>query len=260
MSFALIVEDEPEANRLLCLLVQMRGYRTASAFNGTEAFRKLGSDRPDVILLDLMLPDTNGYDICREVRNRRDTCQIPVIVVSARLAEENRTRCFQVGAQAFVPKPFTPDQIFHALDLAAGWKLNVERDGHRGTIPLGGDEDHLARSLAQMRSSLLLHTPLNDHRVADVLAAVRHISQGARAWRERSHQEISALASYAIDDQALVLTITDHSEWFASGDFTEAAGGFDPPLDRVFDQIERMPESGSVILRSLFTDLSHQPT
>ena len=64
---ALIVEDEPEANKLLAMLVQLRGYQTESALDGAQALDHLRSRTPDVIFLDLMLPDVDGYDICRVI-------------------------------------------------------------------------------------------------------------------------------------------------------------------------------------------------
>src|SRR5689334_22299746 len=109
MPTALIVEDEPEANRLLSLLVQLRGYSTESAFTGGQALELAGSRRPDIVFLDLMLPDINGYDVCRALKARRETHPIPVVMVTARVADENRLQSFRVGAHDYVPKPYTPD-------------------------------------------------------------------------------------------------------------------------------------------------------
>src|SRR5205807_2528884 len=114
MPTALIVEDEPEANKLLSMLVRLRGYRTESAFTGGEALEKVDQARPDIVLLDLMLPDINGYEVCRALKARRQTHPIPVVMVTARVAAENRVESYRVGANDFVPKPYTPDQIFTA--------------------------------------------------------------------------------------------------------------------------------------------------
>jgi CheY-like chemotaxis protein len=119
MPTVLIVEDEPEANRLLSMLVQLRGYTTRSAFTGSEAIADVeGVDPPDVVFLDLMLPDTNGFEVCRQIKARPESCTIPVVMVTARLAEENRAKSALVGADGFIPKPYTPNQIFDALALA----------------------------------------------------------------------------------------------------------------------------------------------
>src|SRR3954453_5250550 len=107
MPTALIVEDEPEANLLLAMLVQLRGYQTESAFTGGEALEKARRRCPDVVFLDLMLPDINGYDVCRPLRAERTTGAIPVVMVTARLAAENRVQGFRVGATEYIPKPYT---------------------------------------------------------------------------------------------------------------------------------------------------------
>ena len=71
MPTALIVEDEPEANKLLAMLLQLRGYRTESAFSGAEALEKIRDHAPDVVFLDLMLPDMDGYEVCRSLKIAR---------------------------------------------------------------------------------------------------------------------------------------------------------------------------------------------
>ncbi len=118
MPTALIVEDEPEANRLLARIVQLRGYRTRSAFNGVEALAAIEDETFDVVFLDLMLPDANGYEICRRIKGRPETRSTPVVIVTARLVDENRAQSAQVGADGFIPKPYTPGQIFEALASA----------------------------------------------------------------------------------------------------------------------------------------------
>ncbi len=115
MPTALIVEDEPDANRLLAMIVQLKGFTTRSAFTGSEALALVDEDPPDVVFLDLMLPDTNGFEVCRTIKSRPETSKVPVVMVTARLAEENRAKSLQVGADEFIPKPYTPNQIFEAL-------------------------------------------------------------------------------------------------------------------------------------------------
>jgi DNA-binding response OmpR family regulator len=125
MPIALIVEDEPEANKLLAMLLQLRGYRTESAFQGAEALEKIRDHAPDVVFLDLMLPDMDGYDVCRSLKSLGQDDPIPVVIVTARLTAENRIESFAVGADDYIPKPYTPDQIFEAIEQSAAWKDQV---------------------------------------------------------------------------------------------------------------------------------------
>ncbi len=159
MLTALIVEDEPEANKLLSLLVQLQGYRTESAYNGAEALEKVRAISPDVVFLDLMLPDIDGYDICRQLKTPSPGPAIPVIIVTARLAAENRIESFAAGADDYVPKPYTPDQIFAALDQASAWKEKIDEPEVEGRVPLDGrDDGETLRELSGLRN--LLSAPL----------------------------------------------------------------------------------------------------
>src|SRR4051794_25218860 len=134
MPTALIVEDEPEANKLLAMLVQLRGYRTVSAFTGTEALEKAAHSPLDIVFLDLMLPDINGYEVCKSLKGRKSTSAIPVVMVTARVAAENRLECFGIGADDYIPKPYTPDQIFRAMADADAWRRQLQRHDLEGEI------------------------------------------------------------------------------------------------------------------------------
>ncbi len=156
MPTALIVEDEPEANRLLAMLVQLRGYSTISALSGAEAFAQVDRARPDLVFLDLMLPDINGLDVCRTWKRDGKTTGIPVIMVTARLALDNRIEGFRAGATEYVPKPYTPDQIFSAIAQADVWRKQVESDQESISIPLvGSGDDGSLRDLSRLRSTLI---------------------------------------------------------------------------------------------------------
>ena len=158
MPTALIVEDEPEANKLLAMLVQLRGYQTESALDGAQAMDHLRKRTPDVIFLDLMLPDVDGYDICRSLKSSEHTSQVPVIIVTARITDANRIESFRAGADNFIPKPYTPDEIFEALEQAQAWKAQLESSRIDGEASLDGrDEGETLRSLARLRNA----TPLS---------------------------------------------------------------------------------------------------
>ncbi len=126
MPTALIVDDEPEANKLLSMLVQLRGYRTRSAFTGEEALALARDDRPDVVFLDLMLPDLTGFEVCRELRSDRETSLVPVVVVTARLADRNRVESYQAGTATSCPSPTLPTRSFAPCTTptpgVASWK------------------------------------------------------------------------------------------------------------------------------------------
>jgi CheY-like chemotaxis protein len=214
MPTALIVEDEPEANRLLSMLVQLRGYRTDSAYTGGEALEKVRDQPPDIVFLDLMLPDINGYEVCKTIKDRRTTSLIPVVMVTARVADENRLQSFQVGANDYIPKPYTPDQIFRAMADADAWRRRIENRDSEGEITLDtrGDGDTW-RQIALMRSLLVARTSLDHASISRIGAAVVGIAGKAEAWGIAHHVEVVGFLAYRIGPNTLTVTLRDCSGW-----------------------------------------------
>jgi CheY-like chemotaxis protein/outer membrane murein-binding lipoprotein Lpp len=217
MPTALIVEDEPEANKLLAMLVQLRGYQTESAFDGAQALEKLRKFVPDVVFLDLMLPDRDGYDVCRAVRASVPTSKVPVIIVTARITADNRIESFSAGADDYVPKPYTPDQIFQALDQSHAWREELADSSVEGQVVLDGrDDGQTLRRLAHLRRLLLLRGGIEAQAIDRISSAIRALWSSVDQWARRSRREQVATLSYALDDEALSLTVHDEAGWLAS--------------------------------------------
>jgi CheY-like chemotaxis protein len=217
MPTALIVEDEVEANKLLAMLVQLRGYRTDSAYDGAEALAKVRNGVPDVIFLDLMLPDLDGYDVCRSLKSSGTTSQIPVIIVTARIAAKNRIESFRAGADDYVPKPYTPDQIFRALDLSHSWKGQIAPPQVEGRVVLDGrDDGNTLRRLAQLRSLLLARSGLEPDAIAGINSTIEAIWTSVDQWAHRCRLEQVATLAYSLTAESLTLTVHDEGGWLDS--------------------------------------------
>ena len=183
MPTALIVEDEPQANKLLSMLVQLHGYSTESAFSGHEALEKVRTCVPDVVFLDLMLPDLDGYEVCRALKSSGTTNQVPIVIVTARLAAENRIESFHAGADDYVPKPYTPDQIFEALEQSNARKQERTAPSIEGQVVLDGrDDGETLRRLARLRGSLLARGGLERDAIDRISAAVWAIWASVDGW------------------------------------------------------------------------------
>jgi CheY-like chemotaxis protein len=214
MPTALIVEDEPEANKLLAMLVQLRGYRTDSAFTGSEALEKIGHAPPDIVFLDLMLPDINGYEVCKALKNRKATSAIPVVMVTARVAADNRLECFFVGADDYIPKPYTPDQIFEAMAVADAWRRHLERHDFDGEIRIETrDEVESLRQLSLLRNLLLTRTALDPDSVRRLVSALQEIWRDAVDWGQAQHIDHVATLAYRLQPDELTLELTACSPW-----------------------------------------------
>ncbi|MDX1576843.1 MAG: response regulator transcription factor [Gemmatimonadota bacterium] len=107
----LVVDDEPDILSVLVYHLSREGYRVTTAVNGRSALQTAFSDRPDLILLDLMLPGMDGYDVLQRLRQDERSETIPVILLTARREEEERVRGFEVGADDYITKPFSAREL-----------------------------------------------------------------------------------------------------------------------------------------------------
>ena len=107
----LVVDDEPDILSVLVYHLSREGYRVGTAVNGPGALSTAESERPDLIILDLMLPGMDGYQVLRELQERETTRQIPVILLTARREEEERIKGFEIGADDYITKPFSAREL-----------------------------------------------------------------------------------------------------------------------------------------------------
>jgi two-component system, OmpR family, alkaline phosphatase synthesis response regulator PhoP len=110
-----IVEDEPHIVLSLEFLLERAGYETATATDGAQGLALVRRLRPDVVLLDVMMPELNGYDVCRAIKADPALAGIPVIMLSAKGQEVEVLRGLELGAAAYVTKPFGNTEILDAV-------------------------------------------------------------------------------------------------------------------------------------------------
>jgi two-component system, OmpR family, KDP operon response regulator KdpE len=176
---ALVVEDDPNIVDLIRSNLAVRGFDTVVSVDGLRALRLLETESPDIVLLDLMLPEVDGFELCRQIRERS---AVAIIVVSARGGERDKVTALNVGADDYMTKPFSIEELLARItatlrrtrpavtpesaptvitigdltvDLAA---QQVTRGGH--TVHLTPTEFALLRELAINRGKLLTHAHL----------------------------------------------------------------------------------------------------
>ena len=114
----LIVEDEPNIVLSLEILLQRAGYATVSTGDGEEALELIRRTRPDVVLLDIMLPKRNGYEVCRFVKSDPLLSSIPVIMLTAKGQEVEILKGQELGASAYIAKPFGNAEVLEVVRAA----------------------------------------------------------------------------------------------------------------------------------------------
>ena len=111
----LVVDDEPNILATLAPLLRSRGYEVVTAMNGRAAIETAARDKPDLIVLDLGLPDMDGAEVCRIVREEQS---VPIVVLSARGAESDKVRALDLGADDYVTKPFGAEELLARIRAA----------------------------------------------------------------------------------------------------------------------------------------------
>src|SRR6266850_5320350 len=107
----LVVDDEPEAVELVEFNLKQAGFDVISAGDGGEALKKARSVLPELIILDVMLPEVDGMEICKMLRRDKTTAKIPVIMLTAKAAEIDRVVGLEIGADDYITKPFSPREL-----------------------------------------------------------------------------------------------------------------------------------------------------
>ncbi len=112
----LAVDDEPELTDLMHYHLVRAGHDVTTAANGWVAIHAVRANRPDIILLDLMLPDLDGFGVCEILRRDPATATIPIIIVSAWASTDSRNLGLELGALDYITKPFSPAELVARVD------------------------------------------------------------------------------------------------------------------------------------------------
>jgi two-component system alkaline phosphatase synthesis response regulator PhoP len=111
----LLIEDEEDIAALIKLQAEMSGYRLRVEVDGLNGYRAIEREKPDLVILDVMLPGRNGLDVCRKMKSVPELKNIPVIILSAKSEELDVVLGLELGADDYVPKPFSPKILFSRI-------------------------------------------------------------------------------------------------------------------------------------------------
>lgn len=158
----LVADDDQNLRRILCLFLKNASYETVEASNGREALNMARSQRPDAIVLDIMMPLIDGFSVCRQLKEDPETKRIPVVICTAKNRKEDLIAAIKAGAEDYIIKPFTKDTVLTKVQKAlssrstmpsssrlaapverrdsrrkvAGWSLSWGGQGQGGIAPV----------------------------------------------------------------------------------------------------------------------------
>jgi class 3 adenylate cyclase/CheY-like chemotaxis protein len=229
----LVVDDTPHNVKLLTDLLGVKGYAVASAATGEEALAKLAGEKPDLVLLDVMMPGLSGYDVCQRIRANPETALLPVVLVTSLDPQQERVKGIEAGADDFLSKPINQPELFARV---------------RSLLRVKALQDEVRRQAEALKVSNLKLEQRVDEQLAqlDRLSQLKRFFSAAVADAIVSAGEKSILAphrreiSYVFVDLRGFTAFTDSSEpeevETALRDYQAAMGSivteFDGTLDR----------------------------
>lgn len=112
----LLVEDEKNIILGVKTCLEIANYGVVVVEDGEKAIETVVKEKPDLILLDLMLPKMDGFSVCRELKSREETRSIPIVVLTAKVDEETRRSAMEAGADSYMTKPFRPEELWQEIN------------------------------------------------------------------------------------------------------------------------------------------------
>jgi two-component system, OmpR family, phosphate regulon response regulator PhoB len=161
----LVVEDEVPLLTLLRYNLEKQGFRVEEAVDGHEALARVAEGRPDVVLLDWMLPTLSGIEVCRQLRRRPATRDLPIIMVTARAEDQDAVRALDIGADDYVAKPFAMDSLLARIRAVLRRTGSIGQKGQLSFLDLVMDQD----AHRVTRNGRVLHLGPTEYRMLEFL-------------------------------------------------------------------------------------------
>jgi DNA-binding response OmpR family regulator len=133
----LVVDDNLDSVLILRSILEAQGFTVCVANSGPDALAQLAREVPDVILLDVMMPEMSGFEVLERIRNKHDTASVPVIMVTAKMQDEDVMTGYQFGADYYITKPCTAKQLLYGIGLV------LDRAENAGEVR-AAEKDHVA--------------------------------------------------------------------------------------------------------------------
>ncbi len=225
----LVVEDDVSLASLLGDLLRLEGYDVAIAHDGEQALDRVAERRPDAIVLDIMLPGINGFEVCKRLKLKRETNLIPIIMLTALTDAESIRSGYRVGANRYLTKPFDAALLVEEIRHAVEHGKAVAQSRTHTSVDLQMQSDQRAREqLNDLLSELFVQTPLSEDQIEKIRYAVFEMIENAAEWGNKRRPELPVRITYELTDDYVKFIITDEGPGFDRSKLPHAANADDP--------------------------------
>lgn len=260
---ALVVDDDKDLAYLLGEHLRRWGYEPTLMYEGKPVVGWVRRNQPALVLLDVDLPDEDGFSVCETLKLDRETNLIPVIMVTILDGQPDKVHGLQVGANRYLTKPFSADSLHKAIQDAFNWQEDLKRCGTDGEIhfKLQSDTQYL-EELNHLLGGLFLFSGLTQNQVKQLTTAVRELGTNAIEWGHKKQVDRIVTVVYRIDPEKITITIRDQGPGFDPRNLPHAAKEEDPIGHMMVRETLGIREGGFGILmsRGLVDDLKYNDT
>lgn len=262
MNTALIVEDDRDQADLAAQLVKLRNFHPVVAPTGHDALSAAARLEPALVLLDLMLPDIDGFDVCRRLRSDAKTRNVPIVMVTALGDDSNRRRGFRVGANAYVTKPYEAEHLYGAIAAAQAWRKSLNSEHVQGEIHVElNSEPIFLQEVNEFLTNLFRDTPLTTEQIMQLRQAVMEMGQNAIEWGNRHKIDKLVRITYRVYDDRVEIRVQDEGPGFDMRNLAHAASPEDPLAHMDVREKLGLRDGGFGLLisRGMLDELRHNP-
>jgi CheY-like chemotaxis protein len=195
----LVIEDDQEINELLGEYLTLENVQYAQALTGKAGIERVAAIHPSAVILDLMLPDIDGYQVAREITSHRATYDTPILMLTCMNQDCDRQKGYAAGALQYLNKPFLPDDLLAAVQGAIAWRKSVHTRPPQGTINIGpGLGIEMAKAINNMCADLFCRTTLSDDEVARIRSAIEDLAGWVAEWGKNKGHKSQLTIHYRI--------------------------------------------------------------
>ena len=211
----LVVDDDPFVASLLENLLFCENYSVLLAASGEEALEIVYREHVDLVILDIMMPGINGFEVCRKLKTQRRYNLIPVVMLTALKDDTDKLEGFRTGADDYIVKPFDNDELCRLIKFRLDETKRLRGLGLLERINFTIDSHYTyLKELNEFISQLFLHTTLTEEEVGDLKIAFLELGMNAIEHGNKSQVERKVHISYSLYKDKLVISFKDEGEGF----------------------------------------------
>ena len=212
----LIVDDDKDLCRMLEKYLTIKGYAVDLAFDGESALQKVPQKKYDLIILDIMMPGIDGYEVCRRIKIQREYNSIPILMLSAKDTEQDRLRGFKTGADAYISKPFETEALSRAVagTIERGRRAR-EVDGvkHSISFEIASKFTYLEQ-VNEFISELFKRTDMSNDEIWELRLAMHELAINAIEHGNKKDERKQVKIDCTIFDDRLEFLVEDEGQGF----------------------------------------------